>query len=92
VAVGHIELRTMPLPLFSQRFGGLLFYDVGHAARSLAVLHPYHDFGIGLRWLIPQFNSSVLRLDWAIATQATPSGLTRAGFPGRFTAGFKQVF
>jgi hypothetical protein len=90
--IGHVELRTMPLQVFSQRVGGLLFYDVGHAAPSLSQLTPYNDFGIGLRWLIPQFNSSVVRFDWAIATQSAPDGRTLAGFPGRFSAGFQQVF
>jgi len=91
-AVGHVELRTLPVAIFSQRFGGLVFYDVGNAAPSLEALTPFHDFGIGLRWLIPQLNSSVVRIDWAIATQDSPSGLTRAGLPGRASAGFQQVF
>jgi hypothetical protein len=88
--VSHAEVRTAPLPIFSQRFGALLFYDVGHAAASFRELVPHHDFGLGLRWLIPQLNSSVLRFDWAIATQSTP--FTAAGLPGRFSAGFLQVF
>lgn len=88
--LGHVEIRTMPLELFSQRIGGLLFYDVGHAAESFSAIVPHHDFGIGLRWLIPQLNSSVVRFDWAVATQGT--SLTRAGLPGRITAGFMQIF
>jgi len=92
-AVAHVELRTMAVPVWSQRLGGVAFYDVGNAATSIAALTPYHDFGIGLRWLIPQLNSSVLRIDWAIATQDAPiSGLTRAGLPGRVSAGYQQVF
>jgi Omp85 superfamily domain len=91
-AQGHVELRTMAVPVFSQRFGGVLFYDVGNAAGSIEALVAYHDFGLGLRWLIPQLNSSVIRIDWAIATQDSPSGLTRAGLPGRVSAGFQQVF
>jgi hypothetical protein len=90
MVVGHAELRTAPLPVFSQRFGALLFYDVGDAAPSFAAIVPYHDLGVGLRWLIPQFNSSVVRFDWAIATQST--AFTAAGLPGRFSAGFQQVF
>jgi hypothetical protein len=90
LVVGHAELRTAPLPLWSQRFGALLFYDVGDAAPSFAVIVPHHDLGLGLRWLIPQLNSAVLRFDWAIATQNTP--FTAAGLPGRFSAGFQQVF
>ena len=88
--VGHVELRSAPAAVFSQRLGGLLFYDVGDAAPSFSRMFAQHDFGVGLRWLIPQFNSSVLRFDWAIATQST--AFTRAGLPGRLSAGFLQAF
>jgi hypothetical protein len=88
--VAHAEVRTLPLAVFSQRVGGLAFYDVGDAAPTFSGMILYHDFGIGLRWLIPQLNSYVLRIDWAFATQDAP--LTRAGFPGRVSAGFLQVF
>lgn len=88
--LGHLELRTAPLAIFSQRLGGLLFYDVGDAALSLSAILPKHDVGVGLRWLIPQLNSTVIRIDWAVATQRTT--LTRAGLPGRFSAGFQQIF
>jgi hypothetical protein len=88
--LGHVELRTAPVAIFSQRIGGLLFYDVGDAAPSFGAITPMHDFGLGLRWLIPQLNSTVIRIDWAFATQSTP--FTQAGFPGRVTAGFLQTF
>jgi hypothetical protein len=88
--VGHVELRTVPAAIFSQRFGGLVFYDVGDAAPSFGQMLAKHDVGFGLRWLIPQLNSTVIRIDWAFATQSTT--LTRAGLPGRFSAGFQQLF
>jgi outer membrane translocation and assembly module TamA len=88
--VGHIEIRTVPVAIFSQRFGALAFYDVGDAAPSLADLLPRNDVGLGLRWLIPQLNSSVIRFDWAVPLQ--DGVVTRAGTPGRFSAGFQQVF
>jgi hypothetical protein len=88
--LGHVELRSAPAAIFSQRVGGLVFYDVGDAAPSFSAITPMHDFGVGLRWLIPQFNPTVIRLDWAFATQST--AFTRAGFPGRVTAGFMQTF
>lgn len=89
-ASAHLEVRSAPLGVYSQRFGAVLFYDVGHAADSYAALVPHHDLGIGLRWLIPQLNSSVFRLDWAVPTQDGP--YTQAGFPGRIIAGFMQSF
>ena len=58
-AAAHAEIRTAPLAVYSQRFGAILFYDVGHAAASYDALVPHHDFGVGLRWLIPQLNASV---------------------------------
>jgi hypothetical protein len=88
--VAHAEVRTMPLAAYSQRFGAVVFYDVGDAAESFGALAPHHDLGVGLRWLIPQLNSSVLRIDWAVATQDGP--YTHAGLPGRITAGFLQSF
>ncbi len=88
--IAHLELRTAPLAIFSQRFGALVFYDVGDATTSLSAIVPKHDAGVGLRWLIPQLNSTVIRIDWAFATQSTT--LTRAGFPGRASAGFQQIF
>ncbi|HMF42646.1 MAG TPA: BamA/TamA family outer membrane protein, partial [Polyangia bacterium] len=88
--VGHLEIRTVPLAIFSQRFGALAFYDVGHAAPSFADLQPRNDVGIGLRWLIPQLNSTVIRFDWAVPLQ--DGTVTHAGMPGRFSAGFLQVF
>lgn len=86
----HVEVRTAPVALVSQRFGALVFYDVGDAAESYGALVPRHDFGVGLRWLIPQLNASVVRIDWAIATDAGP--FTRPGLPGRISAGFMQSF
>jgi hypothetical protein len=89
-AVGHAELRSTALSVFSQRFGALAFYDIGDAADGYAKLVLHQDLGFGLRWLIPQLNSSVIRFDWAFALE--DGNLTRAGWPGRITAGFEQVF
>ena len=87
---GHIELRTAALSVTSQRIGGLAFYDIGDAAPSLSDLIPHNDVGVGLRWLLPQFNSSVIRVDWAVPLE--DGVVTRTGMPGRFSAGFQQVF
>ena len=89
-AAAHAEIRSAPLAVYSQRFGAVLFYDVGHAAGSYDALVPHHDFGVGFRWLIPQLGASVLRIDWAIATDFGP--YTRPGLPGRISAGFAQSF
>ncbi len=89
--VAHMEVRTAAVPaIFSQRIGGLAFYDVGHAAASFSALVLHNDVGVGVRWLIPQFNSTVIRLDWAFPLQ--DGVVTRAGTPGRFSAGLLQAF
>jgi hypothetical protein len=89
-AIGHLELRSAPLAILSQRFGALLFCDAGDAASSLYTLTLRTDVGVGLRWLIPQFNSYVLRVDWAVPLV---DGIeTRAGLPGRVSAGYAQIF
>jgi hypothetical protein len=90
ILVGHIEVRTIPVAILSQRIGMVAFYDVGDAAPSFSDLLPRNDVGLGMRWLIPQLNSSVLRFDWAVPLQDGVA--TRAGTPGRFSAGYQQVF
>jgi Omp85 superfamily domain len=90
MAVAHLELRSLPLAAWSQCFGLLLFCDAGDAAASLYSLTLRTDVGGGLRWLIPQLNSYVVRVDWAVPLL---NGLvTPAGFPGRLSAGFAQTF
>jgi hypothetical protein len=89
-AVGHVEVRSMPLAIWSQRFGTVLFVDAGDASSSLWALTLRTDAGIGLRWLIPQLNSAVLRVDWAVPL--TDGIVTPAGLPGRASAGYSQVF
>jgi hypothetical protein len=100
---GHLEARSMALSVASFRLGGLVFYDLGDAAspdpgtgagvvraiRAVSGLRPKSDVGLGLRLLIPQLNAYVIRVDWALPFQST--GLTRAGFPGRFFVGFGQA-
>jgi hypothetical protein len=86
----HLELRSMAVPLASLRLGGLLFADAGHAADTAQALMLYSDAGAGLRLLIPQFNAEVLRCDWAFPFR--PYGNVRAGWPGRISCGFRQVF
>ena len=88
--VGHIEARTMALKLAFLRLGGLLFFDAGHAAADAGSLTLYSDVGFGLRLLIPQLNIYSLRADWAFPLRPVPG--MPAGWPGRMTFGFRQVF
>ena len=85
----HLELRSMAVPVASLRVGTLAFADAGHAAMKRDELALYGDAGLGLRVLIPQLNAEVLRCDWALnfRTAGVP-----AGWPGRISCGFRQVF
>ena len=88
--IAHLEARSRPLALGALRFGGLAFYDVGHAAPSLSALRPHQDVGLGLRLLIPQLNFYVLGwIGHSLCRRGTPR---RPGWPGRVSAGFRQVF
>jgi hypothetical protein len=88
--VGHVEARTMALKLAFLRLGGLLFFDAGDAAPDAGSLTLYSDLGFGLRLLIPQLNTYALRADWAFPLRPAPG--VAAGWPGRMTFGFRQVF
>jgi hypothetical protein len=86
----------MALKLGFLRLGGLLFFDAGHAAADASSLTFYGDAGLGLRLLIPQLNTYAIRADWAFPLRAVPSTSSApgvpAGWPGRFSMGFRQVF
>ena len=76
--------------IWSQRFGMVAFYDIGDAAPSFSDLLPRNDVGLGLRWLVPQFNSTVIRFDWAVPAPGRRghAGGYAGAFLGRVRAGF----
>lgn len=84
---GNLEVRTVPLRVWFSRVGLLGFWDVGHAADRLSDLELQHDVGVGIRAVIPQIQTAVFRLDWAVPLTGDPAGL-----PGRFILGFEQAF
>jgi hypothetical protein len=86
-ALGHVELRTLPLRIGFYRLGAIAFWDAGDAAASLGDVSLNHAVGAGLRSLIPQLDPLVIRLDWAFALD----GASR-GWPGRISLGVEQVF
>ena len=84
---GHLEVRSRPAHAWFTRFGVLGFWDAGHAADRFSNLRIQHDVGIGFRAVLPQLQTAVFRLDWAV-----PLTGDTAGLPGRFILGFEQVF
>lgn len=92
--VGHLELRSAALPVWSTRLGGVVFADAGNAADTWRELGLFSDAGLGLRLLIPQLNVEPIRCDWAFAFQAyeTTAGTVSPGWPGRLSCGYHQAF
>ena len=80
------EARTLPASLWVLRLGGVVFYDLGGAADSLAQLELHQDAGVGLRILIPQVSAQLWKFDFAV-----PFGGANAGHV-RFLGGFGSEF
>ncbi|HSD86886.1 MAG TPA: hypothetical protein VLB44_05205, partial [Kofleriaceae bacterium] len=87
--VGQFEARSIPVPFWVLRVGGVLFYDGGGSANSFKTMHDYHDVGFGIRALVPQTSRELFRFDLAFPLVAAPG--VRAGIPS-FTAGFESYF
>jgi hypothetical protein len=88
-AVGNVEARSIPMPVWVLRAGGVVFYEAGGADDSFHQMRFYHDVGFGVRTLIPQSSRELFRFDLAFPLVSAPG--VRAGIP-RFTAGFASYF
>jgi hypothetical protein len=86
---GIVEARSPPVPVWVLRTGGVVFYEAGGAADSLAQLRVYHDVGFGIRVLVPQTSRDLFRFDLAFPLVAAPGW--PAGNP-HFLAGFQSYF
>lgn len=93
----NLELRTLPLNLWTLHVGAVLFYDGGDAPPTLLQAGWHHGMGVGLRILIPQFNRDVLRLDLAFPFEyenvlGMAGGVIGQAWAPRFSAEFGQAF
>jgi hypothetical protein len=61
--VGNLEFRSRPIDIFSAQLGGVLFYDVGDAFDTYSELGLRHGVGGGIRFLAPQLDRDVFRID-----------------------------
>ena len=64
--VSNLELRSRPLEIFSTQLAGVLFYDVGDAFDSFGRIDMKHGVGAGIRFLAPQLDRDVFRVDVAM--------------------------
>lgn len=82
----QVEARTLPYPIWVLRIGGVVFYDLGGAADSLARMALHQDAGLGLRILIPQTSAQLLKFDVPVPLDGAARGQVR------FLAGFGSEF
>jgi hypothetical protein len=66
VLVGNIEVRSPPLEILSVQVGAVAFFDTGDAFRDFSELSIKSGIGGGLRFLFPQFDRAVFRVDVGI--------------------------
>jgi hypothetical protein len=59
----NIEFRTRPLEIFSTQLGGVVFYDMGDAFDKFGDFQLKHGVGAGIRFLAPQLDRDVFRID-----------------------------
>ncbi len=87
--LAQVEARTVPVPVWLFRVGGVVFYDAGSAAASFGQMRMLQDVGIGMRVLVPQTSRELFRFD--LGFPLVPTGGTDAFVP-RFIAGFDSYF
>lgn len=63
VIAHNLEFRTRPLQIFSTLLGAVVFHDVGDAFYELDEIELKHSMGFGIRFLAPQLDRDVFRVD-----------------------------
>jgi hypothetical protein len=75
--VANLEFRTRPLQIFSVQLAAAVFHDVGDAFESLNDIHLRQGVGAGIRFLAPQLDRDVFRIDVGVPVPAdSPGGET----------------
>jgi hypothetical protein len=77
VFVSNVEFRSRPVQLWSAQFAGVLFHDMGDAFDRVGDLNLLHGMGVGLRFLLPELDRDVFRVDLGFPVPASsPLGET----------------
>jgi hypothetical protein len=63
VVVSNLEFRSRPVQILSVQLGGVVFWDAGDAFNGFDQLDLKHGVGFGLRFLAPQIDRAVFRID-----------------------------
>jgi hypothetical protein len=83
----NIEFRTRPVEIFSVQLAAVGFYDTGDAFDSFSDVELKHGVGGGIRFLAPQLDRDVFRVDIGVPVPFdTPGGETSV------IATFEQAF
>ena len=73
LALGNLEFRSRPIQIFAVQLGAVVFADAGDAFDEFDRLRLKHSAGFGLRWVFPQFQRYVMRLDLGFPLTRTAS-------------------
>ncbi len=87
LVASNIEFRSRPVEVFSAQIDAVAFYDVGDAFDSFDELELKHGVGGGIRFLAPQLDRDVFRLDFGV-----PIPLDAPGGERTVIATFRQAF
>jgi hypothetical protein len=72
--VSNLEFRSRPLQLWSAQLAGVVFHDMGDAFNRIGDLHLLHGVGFGLRFLLPELDRDVFRVDVGFPVPANSPG------------------
>lgn len=80
--VVNAEFRSLPIRLLqSLMLAGALFYDAGDAFDRWHDLRVWQSAGLGLRWLFPQLNRTVFRMDLGFPiSRPLPDGVSPVSY------------
>ena len=87
--VSNIEFRSRPVRLWTVQADAVAFFDTGDAFDGYAALSPKQGAGFGLRFVFPQLERAVTRIDWGFAL--TPEDAPASVFDGLVLT-FRQAF
>ena len=88
----NFEWRTRPIEIFTLQLGFVAFWDSGATYNNGQFPDLKHDVGAGIRVLFPQFDRSVLRVDWGFPLVPAVDVGVKGPWPGNVVVKFDQAF
>ena len=64
--ISNLEYRTVPVQIFSAQLGAVVFHDMGDTFGSFGDIDLLHGIGAGIRFVIPQLDRDVFRIDLGV--------------------------